>query len=356
MGLFGKERDLNRPPEEVLLEVDGSFFQTRKDELEVRLDHFLGAHLTWRSRSSIQRLIKDRFVYLDPAAPEAPHGRGEWKLETRPGRRLLHGTRVKVVIPPDLRLPAPEGPASAVVVLLEDDDLLAVEKPPMVPVHPSGRHVNDTLIQRIHAREADRMAERGEAPRLAHRLDRETSGIVLVGRSPRAHTDLRRQFEAGTNDKHYLAVCRGTPPGPAGSVELPIRSATASRVRVKMAVGEDGLAARTDWRVLEEVGPYALIACELFTGRQHQIRVHLAAIGLPIVGDKLYGPDEELFLRASDGVLTAEDERLLELPRQALHHHRIAFDHPRTGERITVESPLAPDLEEFLTAARTRYA
>ena len=139
-------------------------------------------------------------------------------------------------------------------------------------------------------------------------------------------------------------------------MELPIRSAAASRVRVKMAVGEDGLAARTDWRVLDEVGPYALIACQLFTGRQHQIRVHLAAIGLPIVGDKLYGPDEELFLRASDGVLTAEDERLLELPRQALHHHRIAFDHPRTGERILVESPLAPDLQEFLTAARARYA
>ena len=134
MGLFGKERDLNRPPEEVLLKVDGSFFQTRKDELEVRLDHFLGAHLTWRSRSSIQRLIKDRFVYLDAAAPEAPQGRGAWQLETRPGRRLLHGTKVKVVIPPDLRLPAPDGPAGPVEVLLEDEDLLVVDKPPLVPV------------------------------------------------------------------------------------------------------------------------------------------------------------------------------------------------------------------------------
>jgi 23S rRNA pseudouridine1911/1915/1917 synthase len=361
VGLFGKERDLNRPPEEVLLEVDGSFFQTRKEELEIRLDHFLGAHLTWRSRSSIQRLIKDRFVYLDPSAPEAPSGRGAWQLETRPGRRLLHGTKVRVVIPPDLRLPVPEGPAGPVEVLLEDDDLLVVDKPPLVPVHPSGRHVNDTLIQRIHAREAERMAERGEAPRLAHRLDRETSGLVLVGRHPRAHTDLRRQFEAGTNDKHYLALCRVEASASEGerdegSVRLPIRSAAASRVRVKMAVGEDGLPARTDWRILERVGPYALVACELFTGRQHQIRVHLAAVGLPIVGDKLYGPDEELFLRASDGVLTEEDEALLELPRQALHHHRIAFDHPSTGARTTVESPLAPDLVAFLAAQRERYA
>jgi 23S rRNA pseudouridine1911/1915/1917 synthase len=221
--------------------------------------------------------------------------------------------------------------------------------------------VNDTLIQRIHAREAERMAERGEAPRLAHRLDRETSGLVLVGRHPRAHTDLRRQFEAGTNDKHYLALCRVEASASEGerdegSVRLPIRSAAASRVRVKMAVGEDGLPARTDWRVLERVGPYALVACELFTGRQHQIRVHLAAVGLPIVGDKLYGPDEELFLRASDGVLTEEDEALLELPRQALHHHRIAFDHPSTGARTTVESPLAPDLVAFLAAQRERYA
>lgn len=348
MGLFGKERDLNRPPEEVLLEVDGSFFQTRREELEVRLDHFLQAHLTWRSRTSIQRLIKDEFVYVDAAAPEAPRGRGQWTLEKRPGRRLLHGTRVRVVIPPDLRLPAPEGPASPVQVLHEDDDLLVVDKPALVPVHPSGRHVNDTLIQRIHARDATWIEERGEAPRLAHRLDRETSGLVLVGRNPRAHAELRRQFEAGTNEKHYLAVCEGDPPGEEGSIDFPIRPATASQVRMKMAVGGDGLEARTDWRVLERCGDLTLVACQLFTGRQHQIRVHLAAIGLPIVGDKLYGPDEELFIRAADGLLTPEDEQRLRLPRQALHHWRIGFDHPRTGERVRFESPLPADMAELV--------
>lgn len=352
MGLLPKDRDLNLPAEEVLLRVEASFFQQPKEELDMRLDQFLGAHLSWRSRSSIQKLIKDGFVSLDPAAPDAPNGRGVWTDEKRPGRRLRHGTHVRVEIPPDLRIPAPSGPLTALDILYEDEQVLVVNKPPGVPVHPSGRHVNDTLIQRIHAHYAGSTSPTLGLPRLAHRIDRETSGIVLVGLQPKAHLDLRRQFEEGSNDKVYLAIVRGPVPGDSGSINLPMREAHASAVRIKMAVAEDGQKARTDWRLLEQVGPYSLLECRLFTGRQHQIRLHLASIGLPLVGDKLYGPDEQLFIRAADGELTAEDYELLELPRQALHHHVIGFDHPQGGERVTVRSPLPEDLRQFFDKNR----
>lgn len=348
MGLLPKDRDLNRPPEEVLLEVDASDFRVTKAELEVRLDHFLAQHLTWRSRTSIQALVKDRFVYVDAPTPDRPQGTGEWTLETRTGRKLRHGARVRIVIPEELRLPEPEGPLGELVVLYEDDDVLAVDKPAGVPVHPSGRHVNDTLIQRVHARYAGDVVRHDGQPRLAHRLDRETSGVVLIGRHPEAHRLLRGQFERGEVDKTYLAVVSGVPRKDAGSITAPIGPSRTSSIRLKMAVDEGGLPARTDWRVRERLARHALLECDLFTGRQHQIRVHLQHLGFPVVGDKLYGPDEQLFARAADGTLTTEDRARLELDRHALHHHRLALAHPRTGTRLVLESPLAPDLEAFL--------
>jgi 23S rRNA pseudouridine1911/1915/1917 synthase len=351
MALFEKERDLNRPPEDLILEVDGSYFQAKANELSLRLDQFLAAHLTWRSRSSIRDLVKDGFIELDASTPDQPNGSGTFRPEKRPGKKLQHGSRVRVIIPPHLRLPVPEG-VSPIDVLHEDDDVTAVEKPAMVPVHPSGRHVNDTLIQRLHGHYADQLIDEGLAPRLAHRLDRETSGIVLVGRRPGSHTELRRQFEAGEIDKRYLAIVEGVVEAEKGSLTWPIGPSHTSIIRLKMTVSEDGLEARTDWSVIERFNDVTLIACELFTGRQHQIRLHLAAMGHPIVGDKLYGPDEEIFARASDGELTDEDRELLRIDRQALHHHRVAFDQPTTGERIVVESPLAADLQAFLDARR----
>tara|TARA_R110002126_G_scaffold83146_1_gene203211 strand:- start:8137 stop:9210 length:1074 start_codon:yes stop_codon:yes gene_type:complete len=347
MAFFEKERDLNRPPEDLILEVDGSFFQAKASEWTLRLDQFLAAHLTWRSRSSVRDLVKDGFVELDASTPDQPLGSGKFVPEKRPGKKLRHGSKVRVIIPPHLRLPVPEG-VSAIEVLYEDDDVTAVEKPAMVPVHPSGRYVNDTLIQRLHGHYAEQLTQEGVAPRLAHRLDRETSGIVLVGRRPGAHTELRRQFEAGEIDKRYLAIVEGVIEADRGSLNWPIGPARTSVIRLKMTVCEDGLDARTDWSVVERFDDVTLVACELFTGRQHQIRVHLSAMGHPIVGDKLYGPDEEIFARAADGELTDQDRDLLRLDRQALHHTRVAFDQPRTGERIVVESPLAADLQAFL--------
>jgi len=319
------------------------------EDVNLRLDNFLQQHIAWRSRSSIQRLIKDGWLYIDAATPDHPRGCGDLTQESRPGRRLKHGTRVVVIIPPEHRLPGPTATSGEVVALYEDDVCVAIDKPAMLPVHPSGRHASDTLIQRMHARHPE-LLERGLAPRLCHRLDRETSGIVLIAKDPRHHTELSRQFEQREVEKEYLAIVRGAPVDDSGSIELPIGPARASAVRLKMAMQADGLPARTDWRVVERRPDHTLLGVQLFTGRQHQIRVHLAAIGHPIVGDKIYGYDDLYFQKSVADELTADDWRALELPRQALHHHRLVFRSPATGDRVEVVAPLPADLAEFLNA------
>jgi 23S rRNA pseudouridine1911/1915/1917 synthase len=350
MGLFTRDRDLNVPPDRVELEVSASALGQKVEDVSLRLDAFLGRHLTWRSRSSIQGLVRDGFVLVDLATPDHPRGTGEPKVERRPGRKLRHGTRVVVMIPPELRLPAPEAISGELELLYEDEDAIAVDKPPLLPVHPSGRHVNDTLIQRVHARYQESHLERGLAPRLCHRLDRETSGIVLVAKNPRAHPLLAQQFEDRVVEKEYLAIVQGVPEEDSGTIDAPIGPARASSVRLKMVVAVDGLPCRTDWKLLRSYGDVSLVACRLHTGRQHQIRVHLASIGLPIVGDKLYGLDEEYFKRNADGTLTEEDYEALGLPRHALHHHRLVFTSSVTRESVEVVSPLPADLRDFLAA------
>lgn len=352
MGLFPTDRDLNRPPETVELVLTASSLGVRSEEVLVRLDAFLQRHLKWRSRTSIQKLIRDGWVLVDAPTPEQPEGTGVLTEERRPGRRLRDGARVVIVIPPEARLPVPEDVSTELSILWEDEDALAVDKPPHLPVHPSGRHHGDTLIQRVHARYKDSHLDRGVAPRLCHRLDRETSGIVLVAKNPDAHRRLAAQFEERRTEKEYLAIVHGGPEEESGEVALPIGPSRVSSVRLKMAVAADGLPCRTEWRVVERLADRTLLACRIHTGRQHQIRVHLAAIGLPIVGDKLYGRDEQYFCRQADGVLTEEDLADLELPRHALHNHRLAFTASTNGERVEVESPLAPDLEAHLDGHR----
>jgi RluA family pseudouridine synthase len=348
MGLFPTNRDLNLPPERVELEVSASTFGLKSGELNIRLDEFLTRHLKWRSRSSIQRLIKGGWTLLDASRPEAPHGTGEFLKERRPGRKMKDGSRVIVVIPPESRLPVPEVSTEELSILFEDEDVIAVDKPPLLPVHPSGRHHSDTLIQRVHARHKDSHLEKGVAPRLCHRLDRETSGIVLVAKNPEAHRMITGQFEDREVEKDYLAIVTGVPEERSGEIEMPIGAARYSDVRLKMAVCSDGLHCKTDWEVLSSYGDCSLLKLRIHTGRQHQIRVHLSAIGYPIVGDKLYGSDENYFCKQADGILDAEDLRALELPRHALHSHRLVFASSVTGLSTEVVSPLPPDLQAHL--------
>ncbi|MCC6409268.1 MAG: RluA family pseudouridine synthase [Planctomycetes bacterium] len=357
MRFLPKHRDLSRPLEKIELIVRASDFRSPVDELVVRLDRFLGEHLTWRSRTSIQELVHDGYVWVDASTPDQPQGSGEAKPETRPGRRLRHGSRVVVWIPEQNRVEVKTGELADLgqdlSVLYEDAAALVVDKPAMLAVHPGGRHLTDTLIQRVHARMGLGDAPRDERPRLCHRLDRETSGIVLLGKTPRAHSLMMKQFEAREVEKEYLAIVRGVPAQDGGRIDLPLGMGRSTRVQLKMTVQADGLESVTEWRVVERFREHALVACKLLTGRQHQIRVHMASIGFPLVGDKLYGPDDAYFEKGMDGTLSADDLRELGLPRHALHNHRLAFTSPDGNRRVEVTSPLPRDLADFVAAQRT---
>jgi len=348
MGLFGKERDLNLAPSHVELVVSANDWQRPHAGFELRLDSFLVHHLSWRSRTSIQDLIRTGHVLVDPSRPDRPHGGEEPFEERRPGRKLAHGSRVVVVIPEELRPVI--GPATdELTVLYDDGRVLGVDKPAGVVVHPSGRHVSDTLIQRVHARYGGGFElEKLGAPRLCHRLDRETSGIVLVALDPPAHSDVQQQFERRQVEKEYLTIVRGNPDRESGVIDLPIGATRVSTVALKMQVAADGQDCRTEWNVVERFDDCALVACHPITGRQHQIRVHMHAIGHPVVGDKLYGVDDSLFERSLDDLLTDADRAELGMDRHALHNHRVVFRAPGTGERVEIESPMPNDMLEFL--------
>jgi 23S rRNA pseudouridine1911/1915/1917 synthase len=241
-------------------------------------------------------------------------------------------------------------------ILYEDPHLLVVDKPPLVAVHPTARYHKHTVIARL----------REERPNdfltLVHRLDRETSGILLVARTPEADRAFKRLLEDRTLgrgrrqplEKTYLAITRGIPD--QSRIELPLMLDEDNSLRVKMRVAPPGtgLESSTGVTVVDSSAGYALVRCALHTGRQHQIRIHLSAVGCPVVGDKLYGPDERMLARAADGELTADDLALLELPRQALHAHRYALEHPMTGTPLDLVSPLPEDLATFWQSLRSR--
>jgi 23S rRNA pseudouridine1911/1915/1917 synthase len=374
VGLFPKDRNLALAPDRVEIEVRASDFRASPADFEMRLDAFLCHHLRWRSRTSIQRLIDQRYVLVERRPPELGGALTPVREARRAAERLRHGERVTVVIPAEHRLDPLADAPGALAILYEDESTLVLDKPAGLSVHPGGRHLTDSLIQRVHARyRTDSLIQRVHARyrsgepagdpardtrepipiRLCHRLDRETSGVVLFGKGDLAHRRLRKQFERREVEKDYLAVVRGEPASEGGRIELPLGPARASTVRLKITVREDGAPSLTEWRVLERRRGYALVLCSPRTGRQHQIRVHLAAIGLPIVGDKLYGGAEDIFLRHTRGELSGADLAELELPRQALHSHRIAWRDPFDLAPRQVTSPLAADLRAYLDRAES---
>lgn len=289
-----------------------------------RLDRYVAAQAPQLSRSAVQRLI----------------AQGEVRVNNAPARssyRMEAGDVVEVELP----LPPPAGPAPEAMpldIVYEDAAIVLLNKPAGLVVHPAHGHEAGTLLNALLARYPELRtwpAEEGY-PGLVHRLDRDTSGLLLVARTPAVQGALRRQFQARTVHKVYLALVHGTPRLEHARIDSPI--ARDERDRKRMAVvSEGGREAITEYWVLERFSGYTLLEVHPHTGRTHQIRVHLAAIEHPVAGDPLYGPRRE---------------RLPGLQRLFLHAERLAFIHPISGEKVSFCVPLPQDLEAVLAALR----
>jgi 23S rRNA pseudouridine1911/1915/1917 synthase len=295
----------------------------------MRLDVFMRTQLRNTSRTRARAIIEQSAHAAD-------------------GRALRANDRVKADERIALwRAPFEEIDEVPLPVVYEDEHLLAIDKPPLVTVHPTARYHRNTVIERLRA------ARPREFLALIHRIDRETSGVLMLAKhieSERAFKRLLEERSLGGEDsvkKTYVAVTHGVPS--VAFCDLPVELDTENSLRVKMRIAEpgQGLPARTGIDVFETRGNYAMCRMALHTGRQHQIRLHLAALGCPVVGDKLYGPDERMLARAADGELTEEDLVLLEHPRQLLHAERYDFVHPMTQEPLALVAPLPQDLREF---------
>jgi 23S rRNA pseudouridine1911/1915/1917 synthase len=294
-----------------------------------RLDRYLHQKIHRLSRARIQKLIETRLEHEGPR-------------RLKPSSRVAAGQRFALLKEAE---PEPETPLEFGLVH-DDGALLVVDKPAGLPIHPTARYLLHTFTALARARFPDRKVDP------AHRLDRETSGLLCCGGAPVHTAALKRSFAAGRVEKTYLAISEGEPPAARFLVDARLRLSGASRVRVRMHVERDGVPARTEFEVLErrrapDGAPLSLLACRPQTGRQHQIRAHLSHAGLPLLGDKIYGPDEEIFDRFTRRAMTEDDLRRLRLPRQALHAWRLSFPHPVRRERVSFEAPLAADLRAY---------
>ena len=324
-------------PETAELTVDAAAAGTR-------LDRWCVARWPDRSRSYLQGLIRAGDIRVNGAPAKA-------------AQLLDPGDRVTAVLRPR------EGPRlapepMALTVLLDEPEFLVIEKPPGLPTHPGPGHSRGSLVNGLLALGGAWSAYHADPlrPGIVHRLDRDTSGVIVVARDDRAHAALARQFAARTVAKEYLALVVGVPPHDEFVAEHRIARHPVHRQKMEAHPpgGPRGRAARTRFAVRERFRGFAAVAAFPATGRTHQIRVHLAAAGFPVICDPLYGRlGERLTAGMPAGRPPRHDEPAL-LARTALHARRLGFDHPRTGERITVESPVPADLLGVIAALRAR--
>ncbi|OFZ55685.1 MAG: hypothetical protein A2428_13390 [Bdellovibrionales bacterium RIFOXYC1_FULL_54_43] len=311
----------------------------------IRLDSFLKGRYRKRSRETLKRAIDSGAISIQ--RNQSPHLHiGRLKASTQ----LIGGDEVLVL---SERKPEPEV-SFDYKILFEDDSILVIDKPPNLPVHPAGRYFFNTLLVhlRTNGHRDPLKAEREYF--LAHRIDKETSGILVLAKNREVCAKLVRQFAERRTEKRYLAVVHGIPPAEF-TIDAPLRRTTVSAIELKMMAApesEGGQPSLTVFRRLETHGAFSLVECHPKTGRQHQIRIHLETAGHPIVGDKLYGLSEDEALRFFERKhLSPEAEAKLLLPRHALHAAGIRIRHPVTGQTVEFTSELPDDLRRFLSTA-----
>jgi 23S rRNA pseudouridine1911/1915/1917 synthase len=309
-------------------------FRADRGDARGRLDRVLMRHLADLpevTRSQVQAWIEAGRVRVNGVVP------------AKPASRVALADEVEVALPPLPPRRQPQAQEMPLAVLYEDEHLLALDKPPGLVVHPAPGHREGTLINALLWQAREWGEER--RPGLVNRLDRDTSGVLLVAKGPVAHGALARALRQKSTEKEYLAVAYGAAPFDRGRIELKI-DRDPMDLRRRIASKTEGRESVTLYELLGESGGLSLLSCRLLTGRTHQIRVHLQAHGLPIVGDPLYG--EPRWKGIGDPALAAACR---DFPRQALHAWRLAFVHPATGARLEIVAPVPEDMAELLAAA-----
>ena len=325
--------DLDLPDDDRLLEL------TVKHKTEGgRLDQYLAGQIADLSRSLIQKAIEAGAVAVNGAPAKASY-------------KVRFGDRIR------LRLPEPTHPTPVpedipLEVLYEDDYLALVNKPYDMVVHPAKGHWSGTLVNALQFRFAHLSKANGDyRPGIVHRLDRDTSGVLLVAKEEQTHRDLAMQFERRKIFKEYVAITQGVLDRDSDYIELRIARHPHEREKMMTTDEEEGKEACSFYEVIERFGGYTFCRISPRTGRTHQIRVHLASVRCPVLADKLYSGRD--CLRLSDlvpGLEPSADEVLM--PRQALHAHRLRFWHPRLHRVLEAEAPLPPDFVRTLEALR----
>jgi 23S rRNA pseudouridine1911/1915/1917 synthase len=303
-------------------------FEVRNETAGQRLDRFLADHLSEMSRTHVQTLIDEGRVRVNAQAKKSSY-------------RLEAGETVTVEIPAP---PLPGVPAENISldVLYEDGDVVVVNKPAGMIVHPGAGVDSGTLVAALLYRfdGGKGLSTVGGPlrPGIVHRIDKGTSGALLIARTDMAHLKLVEDFRERRIEKTYVALLHGKLKGESGRIELPIARDLRRRSRMT-ARRREGREARTDWRMRLRLGCFSFIEAGLHTGRRHQIRVHFSALGCPVVGDTVYGaPRQE----------KVGGEMLPALERNFLHASRIAFIHPRSGKRIECRAPLPAELVSYI--------
>jgi 23S rRNA pseudouridine1911/1915/1917 synthase len=286
------------------------------------------------SRARLQGLIVEGAVRLDGGPARA-------------SARLRPGQHIQVTVPePVAAAPLPED--IPLTIVHEDAHLLVLDKAAGLAVHPGAGRPAGTLVNALLHHVKDLSGVGGVLrPGIVHRLDRGTSGLMVVAKDDATHRGLAAQFAGRTVEKEYLAVVLGVPRPQEGEITMPIGRDPVQRKRMSVRAPR-GRQARSRYVVVEALDGAALVRVHIHTGRTHQVRVHLAALGHPLVGDTTYGGSREPSSRTR-----AAREALRTFPRPALHAARLAFTHPATGERLPLESPLPPDVAGLLAALRT---
>jgi len=288
----------------------------------LRIDRYIAQHVPDLSRSFIQKLLDEGRVTVAAQVPKA-----SYKVEA--------GDAIVIRVPP----PEPTVVRAEDIplrIVYEDADIVVVDKPAGMVVHPAFGHHSGTLVNALLAHCPDLAGIGGVArPGIVHRLDKDTSGLIIVAKRDAAHRNLQEQFKQRLVHKTYLALTEGVLPVPNGVIDAPIGRDPKHRQRMAV-VTRGGREARTEYHVQEHFGEHSLVAAEPITGRTHQIRIHFAFIGHPLVGDRVYG------LR----------KQRLALDRQFLHAARIAFALPGSGQTVEFTSPLPEDLQKLLSTLR----